>query len=53
MGVVPGRLARLAARPAGPGTARQRQELERGYAEAIASLPYEAAATPVFDRPRD
>ncbi|QKW10904.1 hypothetical protein HUT18_15070 [Streptomyces sp. NA04227] len=42
-------MARLAARPASPETARQRQALERGYAEAISTLPYEADGTPVFD----
>lgn len=47
------RLARVAARPAGPHTARQRQALERGYAEALSTLPYDADATPVFERPRD
>ncbi|MEV0254593.1 hypothetical protein AB0H82_10050 [Streptomyces sp. NPDC050732] len=39
------RMARLAALPAGPHTARQRQALERGYADAISTLPYEAETT--------
>ncbi|MEV7192527.1 hypothetical protein AB0N81_12105 [Streptomyces sp. NPDC093510] len=41
------RMARLAARPAGPHTARQRQALERGYADVLSTLPYDAGATPV------
>ncbi|MFI6349717.1 hypothetical protein [Streptomyces sp. NPDC050560] len=40
---------RLAARPAGPHTARQRHAVERGYAEALATLPYDAAPTVVFE----
>ncbi|MGP3991795.1 hypothetical protein [Streptomyces sp. 3N207] len=42
------RVARLAARPAGPHTARQRQALDRGYADVLSTLPYDADATPVF-----
>ncbi|MFD7335556.1 hypothetical protein ACFV98_06080 [Streptomyces violascens] len=45
------RMARLAALPAGPHTARQRQTLDRGYTDAISALPYDAEATPVFQRP--
>lgn len=44
------RRARLAALPETPHTARQRQALDRGYADVISTLPYEADATPVFGR---
>jgi hypothetical protein len=47
------RVAQLAARPAGPHTAHQRQALNRGYADVISTLPYDADATPVFGLPRD
>lgn len=47
------RVARLAERPAGPHTARERQVLDRGYADVISTLAYDANATPVFERPRD
>jgi hypothetical protein len=47
------RLARLARHPDGPHTARQRQAMERGYANALATLPYDAATTPMFERARD
>lgn len=46
-------VARLAAHPAGPHTTRQRQAMDRGYADVISTLPYEADATPMFERPRD
>ncbi|MCB5908116.1 hypothetical protein [Streptomyces pinistramenti] len=46
-------MAPLAARPANPHTTRQRQELDRAYADVISPLPYDADATPVFQRPRD
>ena len=46
------RVARLAERPAGPHAARERQVLDRGYADVISTLAYDASATPVFDRPR-
>ncbi|MBY8881065.1 hypothetical protein [Actinacidiphila acidipaludis] len=45
------RMARLAARPPHPNTARQRRTLERHHADLIATLPYETAGTPVFDAP--
>ncbi|MEU6992167.1 hypothetical protein ABZ953_16090 [Streptomyces sp. NPDC046465] len=44
-------MAKLAARPAGPHTERQRQAVDRGYADALSTLPYDAADTPVFDEP--
>ncbi|WP_050515435.1 hypothetical protein [Streptomyces rimosus] len=44
------RITRLTAHPAGPHTARQRQALERSYADVLSSLPYDPAATPVFER---
>lgn len=47
------RVARLAERPAGPHTARERQVLDRGYADVISTLAYDAIATPLFERPRD
>ncbi|RCH67703.1 hypothetical protein DT019_15740 [Streptomyces sp. SDr-06] len=47
------RLARLAALPKGPHTARQRHALDQGYAAAISTLPYDAEATPMFERPCD
>ncbi|WP_055611207.1 hypothetical protein [Streptomyces phaeochromogenes] len=47
------RVARLAERPAGPHTARERQVLDRGYADVISTLAYDANATPVFEHPRD
>lgn len=34
------RMRQLSARPADPGTERQRAAMERGYADAIAELPY-------------
>ncbi|MFK4069843.1 hypothetical protein [Streptomyces sp. NPDC029674] len=43
-------MARLAALPAGPHIARQRQALEQGYADALSTLPYDAAGTPMFQR---
>jgi hypothetical protein len=47
------RMARLATGPAQPNATHRRRTLERGYAEVISSLPYEADATSVFDRLRD
>ncbi|WP_156301974.1 hypothetical protein [Streptomyces sp. e14] len=47
------RTARLAARRQGPHTARQMGALERGYAEAKSTLPYDADTTAVFGRPCD
>ncbi|MFH8610529.1 hypothetical protein ACH4D5_23900 [Streptomyces sp. NPDC018029] len=46
-------MARLAALPADPRTARQRRAMERGYADVLSTLPYDADATPVFEYPRD
>jgi hypothetical protein len=46
-------MARLAARPADSHTARQRQALDRGYADAISTLPYDADLTPVFTHLHD
>ncbi|WP_255950845.1 hypothetical protein [Streptomyces odontomachi] len=43
------RMARLAARPAGPHIARQQQALERGYADVLSTLPYDADVTPMFE----
>ncbi|WP_306337998.1 hypothetical protein [Streptomyces sp. KL118A] len=40
-------MARLAAHPASPHIARQRQALERGYADVISTLPYDADDTPM------
>ncbi|WP_069885614.1 hypothetical protein [Streptomyces luteocolor] len=45
------RVVRLAARPDGPHTARQRQALDRGYADVMSTLPYDADATPLFEPP--
>lgn len=42
------RMARLAARPAGPDTALQRATLERAYADALAALPYDEDPTPTW-----
>ncbi|MGW2227238.1 hypothetical protein [Streptomyces formicae] len=42
------RVAHLAARPEGPHTARRRQALDRGYADVLSTLPYDADATPMF-----
>ncbi|WP_459755451.1 hypothetical protein [Streptomyces sennicomposti] len=47
------RTARLAARPRGPHLARRLRALERGYADVVSALPYEADATAVFGRPSD
>ncbi|MFF8293158.1 hypothetical protein ACF068_28590 [Streptomyces sp. NPDC016309] len=44
---------RWAAQAARHPDERQRAALERGHADAVAALPYEAAATPVFDAARD
>ncbi|MYY83130.1 hypothetical protein GT044_17990 [Streptomyces sp. SID335] len=41
------RMARLDAHPATLHHARQRQAMERGYADALSTLPYDAAATPI------
>ncbi|MEU5774654.1 hypothetical protein ABZ819_15360 [Streptomyces venezuelae] len=41
------RMARLDTRPATPHVARQRQAMEGGYADALSTLPYDAAATPM------
>ncbi|ATL33043.1 hypothetical protein [Streptomyces formicae] len=46
------RVAHLAARPEGPHTARQRQALDRSYADVLSTLPYDADATPMFALPR-
>lgn len=40
------RMARLDTHTATPHIVRQRQALERGYADALSTLPYDAAATP-------
>ncbi|MFE0173159.1 hypothetical protein ACFWZ2_12630 [Streptomyces sp. NPDC059002] len=47
------RVARLAAHPAGPHTARQRQAIDRGYADVLSTLPYDADTTPLFARARE
>lgn len=44
------RVTRLVTRPADRHTARQRQALDQGYADAISTLAYDADATPVFER---
>ncbi|MGX1130254.1 hypothetical protein RKD49_002444 [Streptomyces glaucescens] len=44
-------LRELAARPAGPGTDRQRAAVERGYADAVAELPYDPATTRTWPLP--
>lgn len=41
-------VSRLPARPDGPGGARRHAALERGYADALAALPYEEAPTPLW-----
>ncbi|MET8689186.1 hypothetical protein ABZV77_33765 [Streptomyces sp. NPDC004732] len=45
-------LARLARHPASPHTARQRQAMERGYADVISTLPYDAEGTPMYAQER-
>ncbi|WP_258054675.1 hypothetical protein [Streptomyces sp. Ru71] len=44
-------MARLDARPPHPGHAAQRAALERGYADALGSLPYEPEGTRVWPLP--
>ncbi|MEU4169225.1 hypothetical protein AB0F46_20415 [Streptomyces sp. NPDC026665] len=46
-------VARLAERPAGPHTARERQVLDRGYADTISTLAYDATATAMYEHPND
>ncbi|MBT2417424.1 hypothetical protein J7F01_20650 [Streptomyces sp. ISL-22] len=45
------RMRTLMSRPAHPGLARQRAALERGYAEAVSSLPYEGRHTSTWPIP--
>ncbi|WP_159042603.1 hypothetical protein [Streptomyces curacoi] len=45
------RMRTLMSRPAHPGLARQRAALERGYAEAVSSLPYEVRHTSTWPIP--
>lgn len=47
------RVARLSAHRAGPHIERQRQALERGYADVLSTLPYDPATTVIFDHPGD
>ncbi|GHB07414.1 hypothetical protein GCM10010330_71950 [Streptomyces tendae] len=42
------RMTRLSEHPAGPGTERRRAALERGYADALATLPHDEAPTPLW-----
>ncbi|MFF1380239.1 hypothetical protein [Streptomyces sp. NPDC058308] len=43
---------KLAARlAAGPHAERRRQAVDRGYADALSTLPYDAAVTPLFEEP--
>ncbi|AOR34691.1 hypothetical protein BFF78_29840 [Streptomyces fodineus] len=45
------RMERLAARPATPGTERQRAAMEQGYGRALADLPYEPSGIRTWPLP--